>query len=68
MAPACLELLAASLLVSLALPLELPNILLSNPPCPEMLLRLLPARVLEDLVSVALIYREPGLRVLSGYA
>jgi hypothetical protein len=52
----------------LALPLELPNILLSNPPCPEMLLRLLPARVLEDLVSVALIYREPGLRVLSGYA
>lgn len=53
----CLALLVVSLLVSLPFPFELPNILLSNPPCPEMLLRGLPDRLLGFPVAGALIYR-----------
>jgi hypothetical protein len=52
----CLELPVMLLLVSLPFPFELPNILPSNPPCPEILLRGLPARLLELPAAGALIY------------
>jgi hypothetical protein len=49
-------LLALLLLVSLPFPFELPNILLISPPCPEILLRDLPAGLLEVAATGALIY------------
>ena len=48
---------------SLPLPLELPNILLSKPPCPDRLLRLFAARLVDCLDVALLIYCGYGVEV-----